>query len=155
LHICFDMAQKYPFSLSVFSVGILCKTGKRHWELGWVTKGWVALHPCSKDWEGRSPRQCTVGPGTPGVCSAPAPGACALGLTMAGSAGWWRGGSSFQDVGTGLSFRDLGAGELENFSEWVSWDAETELRVLKSNTQRVPPLDVGTSVSETYPWPWF
>jgi hypothetical protein len=60
--------------------------------------------------------------------------------------------SSFQDVGTGLSFLDLGAGELEDFSEWVSWDAETELRVLKSNTQRVPPLDVGTSVSEQYPW---
>jgi hypothetical protein len=59
---------------------------------------------------------------------------------------------SFQDVGTELSFLDLGAGELEDFSEWVSWDAETELRVLKSNTQRVPPLDVGTSVSEQYPW---
>ncbi len=55
-------------------------------------------------------------------------------------------------MGTGLSFLDLGAGELEDFSEWVSWDAEIELRVLKSNTHRVPPLDVGTSVSEQYPW---
>ncbi len=60
--------------------------------------------------------------------------------------------SSFHDVGTGLSLLDLGAGELGDFSEWVFWDAETELRVLKSNTQQVPPLDVGTSVSEPYPW---
>ncbi len=118
-----------------------------------MTKEWVALDPGSKDWEGRSPRQSIVGQGTPGVCSASSQGACVLGLTMAGSAGWWRGWeSSFHDVGAGLSFLDLGAGELEDFSEWVSWDAETELRVLKSNTQRVPPLDVGTSVSEPYPW---
>ncbi len=48
------------------------------------------------------------------------------------------GDSSLQDVGTELSFLDLEAGELEDFSEWVSWDADTELRVLKSNTQRVP-----------------
>jgi hypothetical protein len=92
LHICFDMFLKYPFSLSVASVGILCKTDQRHWGLEWVTKGWVALDPGSKDWEGRSPRQRMAGPGTPGVCSVPALGACALRLTMAGSAGWWRGG---------------------------------------------------------------
>ncbi len=40
------------------------------------------------------------------------------------------GNSSFQVVGTELSFLDTGVGELEDFSEWVSWDAETELRVL-------------------------
>jgi hypothetical protein len=51
-------------------------------------------------------------------------------------------------VGTGLSLLDLGAGELGDLSEWVSWDAETELRVLKSNTQRVPPLDFDTSTSD-------
>ncbi len=43
--------------------------------------------------------------------------------------------------------------ELENsFSERVSLFAETDLRVLKSRTQRVPPLDLGTSVSEPYLW---
>ncbi len=58
---------------------------------------------------------------------------------MARSASWWRGDSSFQDVGIGLSFLDLGVGELKNSSsEWASLDAETELRVLKSRTQRVP-----------------
>jgi hypothetical protein len=56
LHICFDMILICPFYLSVAFVGILCKTGQRHWVLGWVTKGWVALDPGSKDWEGRSCR---------------------------------------------------------------------------------------------------
>ncbi len=75
---------------------------------------------------------------------------------MAGSAGWWRGDSSFQAVGIGLSFLVLGFGELEDSSsERLSLDAETELRVLKSRTQRVPPLDFGTSVSELYLWHGF
>ncbi len=47
-------------------------------------------------------------------------------------------------------------GKLEDFSsEWASWDAEIELRVLNSKTQRVPPLDFGTSVSEPYLWHGF
>ncbi len=80
-----------PFSLSAASVGILRKTGQTYWGLGLVTRGKVALDLGSKDWEGRSQRQSTAGPGTPGVELAKAPGACDLGLTMAGSAGWWRG----------------------------------------------------------------
>ncbi len=116
------MVLRCPFSLSVASVGILCKTGQRHWELGWLTKGWVALDPGSKDWEGRSQRQSTAGPGTLGVDSAPAPGACALELTMAGSTCWWRGNYSFQDVGSEPSWLDIEVGELKDFSEGLSWD---------------------------------
>ncbi len=45
LYVCFDMILRCPFSLSAASVGILCKTGQRHWGMRWVTKGWVALDP--------------------------------------------------------------------------------------------------------------
>ncbi len=56
----------------------------------------------------------------------------------------------------GLSFLVLGVGELEDsFSERVSLDAVTELTVLKSRTQRVPPLDFSTSVSEPFSFVWF
>ncbi len=59
-------------------------------------------------------------------------------------------------MGVGLSILVLGLGELEDSSsERVSLDAETELRVLKSRTRRVPPLDFGTSVSEPYIWHGF
>ncbi len=82
---------RYGSEILIFSFcffcRFVCKTGQRHWRLGWVTKGGGALDPGSKDWEGRSQRQSTAGPGTPGVDSATAPRACALGLTMAESAG--------------------------------------------------------------------
>ncbi len=151
---------RYRSEMPIFSFCCFCWFFLQNWSkalgIGVGDMGWVALDPGSKDWEGRSQEQSMAGPGTPGVYSVPARGACALELTMAGSAGWWRGDSSFQDVWTELSFLNIGVDELEDFSsEWVSWDAETELRVLKSKTQRVPPLDFGTSVSEPFLWHGF
>ncbi len=112
------MALKCPFSLSVASVGILCKTGKRHWESGWVTKGWVALDPGSKDWGGPLSKAMHCGAGDPWCLLGNSPRSLRS-RSDHGRVRWLveGGESSFQDVGTGLSFLDLGAGELEDFSE--------------------------------------